>query len=161
MSDNYHPDSLKPRDCIHGQLARSCEICELTFQLATVTAERDALLQESFDGFTMALRDNLLFDGGLTIVGLLGIEVPARIANYELQRQVITAIEKLLLKEESERLTATYWWKAAKSKEAELSELRARVERAKKIGHDDLTIGFNYDAETVERMLAILEGEKS
>ena len=34
---------MSVRDCIHGQLARSCEICELTAQLATVTAERDAL----------------------------------------------------------------------------------------------------------------------
>lgn len=32
-----------PRDCEHGQLARSCEICELKRELAAVTAERYTL----------------------------------------------------------------------------------------------------------------------
>lgn len=33
------------RDCEHGQLARSCNICDLERELKTVTAQRDKLLE--------------------------------------------------------------------------------------------------------------------
>ena len=32
------------RDCEHGQLARSCNICDLEQELKTVTKQRDKLL---------------------------------------------------------------------------------------------------------------------
>jgi hypothetical protein len=32
---------VPPRDCKHGQLARSCNICDLERELAAMTAERD------------------------------------------------------------------------------------------------------------------------
>jgi len=35
-----------PRDCKHGQLARSCEICDLEREFAAMTAERNALRGE-------------------------------------------------------------------------------------------------------------------
>lgn len=33
------------RDCEHGQLARSCNICDLERELKTVTEQRDKLLE--------------------------------------------------------------------------------------------------------------------
>ena len=33
------------RDCEHGQLARSCNICDLERELKAVTAQRDKLLK--------------------------------------------------------------------------------------------------------------------
>lgn len=36
---------MTDRDCEHGQLARSCNICDLEQELKTVTAQRDKLLE--------------------------------------------------------------------------------------------------------------------
>lgn len=35
---------MSDRDCEHGQLARSCSICDLERELKTVTEQRDKLL---------------------------------------------------------------------------------------------------------------------
>ncbi len=41
---------------------------------------------------------------------------------------------------------------------AQLTAAQDKIARAVLVGVTDLTIGFNYDAETVEKMVAILKG---
>jgi len=106
MSDNYHPDSLKPRDCIHGQLARSCEICDLTAQLSAVTAERDSL-------------QTLVSEGNLRAESLR-----AEILRIEAERDEWVDNYADAFTGDCRHL-------------AELSELRARVERVKAL-HKEL-----------------------
>jgi coenzyme F420-reducing hydrogenase alpha subunit len=48
MRNQYH-GAGQPSVCKHGQIARSCGMCELAYDLASMTAERDALLQEIKD----------------------------------------------------------------------------------------------------------------